>query len=259
MKRSQRGTQADTVPDTGPGGGLGGTAVLNVLKDIRGLLEQGAGGGEGGSGLLDLIGKFTGKGKQTGGFVYKAPIQAFQQGGGVFKVPGNSTGDNHNMLLPQGSFVLNRNASEVLESGGMTPTPGPLEYQDGGMVPTKVESQEMIFGPKSFSSLIPILNDLVPRFQKGGVVEHLHGDPTRTKGYDKAGHGTEDNAHDHFAFSSKELRLQVEEMLASGQTQSGRTYEIGSTTGGKHADTSYHYSGQAFDIPWHQFGSGPIR
>ena len=89
------------------------------------------------------------------------------------------------MLLPQGSFVLNRNASRVLESAGMAPTPGPLEYQNGGMVPAKVESQEMIFGPNSFSSLIPFLNDLVPRFQKGGAVETSHADTG--KGYQPAG------------------------------------------------------------------------
>ena len=102
-----------------------------------------------------------------------------------------------------------------------------------------------------------MLNSLVPRFQVGGVVEHLHGDPTR-KGYDKHGHGLESNAHDHYAFSSKDLRIQVQQRLASGQTASGRSYQIGSTTGGKHAPNSYHYSGQAFDIPWSQFGSGAI-
>ena len=60
--------QADTVPDTdtGPAGGLGGTAVLNVLKDIRDLLEEGAGDGEGKGNILDLLSKFAGKGKQEG-------------------------------------------------------------------------------------------------------------------------------------------------------------------------------------------------
>ena len=91
----------------------------------------------------------------------------------------------------------------------------------------------------------------------GGIVEHLHGDPGRS-GYDYGGHGRESNAHDHFAFASKDLRLAVQRDLASGKGPSGRKWQIGSTTGGKHAPNSYHYVGQAFDVPWSQFGSGPI-
>lgn len=261
--------EADTEPAP-PARGSGGAdnfKVVTVLEEIKEILEE-QGSEEGEGGLPDWLNKFNpfkgGAGpqlQQTGGFIYPSPTQAFQNGGGVFKVPGNSTGDNHNMLLPQGSFVLNRNASKALmaQSGGIIPPPmAPMGYQEGSMVPVKTESQEMVFGPGSFSSLIPILNQVIPRFQAGGIVEHLHGDPTRKKGYDKGGHGLESNAHDHFAFSSKELRLQVQEMLAAGQTQSGRAYQIGSTTGGKHSDNSYHYSGQAFDIPWSQFGSGPL-
>ena len=92
--------------------------------------------------------------------------------------------------------------------------------------------------------------------QNGGIVEHLHGEPGRT-GY-RADHGTVKNAHDHFAFSSKNLRISVQKALAAGEGPSGRKYTIGSTTGGKHADTSHHYAGTAFDIPWSQFGSGAI-
>ena len=54
--------------------------------------------------------------KQEGGFVYNSPIKKFQKGGGVYTVPGNSTGDKHPMLLPAGSFVLNRNASQFIDS-----------------------------------------------------------------------------------------------------------------------------------------------
>ena len=131
------------------------------------------------------------------------------------------------------------------------------KFQDGGMVPTLLEPGEKVFKPGQWDQNVSMLNSLVPRFQVGGVVEHLHGDPTR-KGYDKHGHGLVSNAHDHYAFSSKDLRIQVQQKLASGQTASGRSYQIGSTTGGKHATNSYHYSGQAFDIPWSQFGSGAI-
>jgi len=92
--------------------------------------------------------------------------------------------------------------------------------------------------------------------QNGGIVEHLHGEPGRT-GY-RADHGTVKNAHDHFAFSSKNLRISVQKALAAGEGPSGRKYTIGSTTRGEHVDTSHHYAGTAFDIPWSQFGSGAI-
>jgi len=97
---------------------------------------------------------------------------------------------------------------------------------------------------------------LIPAMQGGGVVEHLHGEPGRS-GY-REDHGTESQAHDHYAFSSESLRKKVQQALAAGEGPSGRKYQVGSTTGGKHANTSYHYSGQAFDIPWSQFGSGAI-
>ncbi len=93
-------------------------------------------------------------------------------------------------------------------------------------------------------------------FSAGGLIEHLHGDPIR-KGYDHS-HGTEGNAHDHMAFSSPELMRKVRDALSSGNTASGRSYQIGSQNDGKHAVGSYHYKDQAFDIPWSQFGSGKI-
>jgi len=146
------------------------------------------------------------------------------------------------MLLPQGSFVLNKMAS--------------MHFQTGGMVPTLLEPGEKVFMPGDWDDTISTLNQMIPRFQTGGVVEHLHGDPHRA-GYDHGGHSGV-NAHDHFAFSSAELRKKVQAALAAGEGPSGRQWEIGSTTGGDHAVNSYHYSGQAFDIPWSQFGSGAI-
>jgi len=92
--------------------------------------------------------------------------------------------------------------------------------------------------------------------QGGGIVEHLHGEPGR-RGY-RADHGGS-NAHDHYAFSSENLRISVQNALAAGEGPSGRKYKIGSTNEGTHADTSYHYAGKAFDIPWSQFGSGAIN
>ncbi len=86
----------------------------------------------------------------------------------------------------------------------------------------------------------------------GKIVEHLHGDPGRA-GYDRRGHGTEANAHDHFAFDSEATTKKVME----GLKKLGYTItEFGVKSG--HATNSLHYSNRAFDVPWSQFGSGPI-
>ncbi len=186
-----------------------------------------------------------------GGMVYQSPAKALANGGGVgpFQVPGIMTGDKHPMMLPTGSFVLNRRASEYLQSGGYAGVPAPLGYQEGGMTPVVTESKELIFPPSAYTPFLEGLNKSIPRFQSGGIVEHIHGDPSR-KGFDLAGHGTESNAHDHFAFESRKIRDMVEsELIKKG-------YEIGSKD--RPGDPGYHGSGQALDIPWHQFGSGKI-
>lgn len=86
----------------------------------------------------------------------------------------------------------------------------------------------------------------------GKIVEHYHGDPSRP-GYDYKGHGTQSNAHDHFGFDSE----QTARMVMAGLRQLGYTItEFGVRSG--HTDGSLHYSNKAFDVPWAQFGSGPI-
>ena len=86
----------------------------------------------------------------------------------------------------------------------------------------------------------------------GKVVQHLHGDPGRV-GYDKAGHGTEQNAHDHFAFDSEATTRKV----MDGLKKLGYVVtEFGVKSG--HSDGSLHYQNRAFDVPWSQFGSGAI-
>ena len=167
-----------------------------------------------------------------------------RRSGGPITVPGTGSGDKVFSMLPAGSFVLNRNASKFLQSGGMV------------NVPTMLEPGELVFNPGTWSKGIESLNNFIPRFQQGGVIEHLHGDPQRG-GFDEGGHGLVSNAHDHFAFSSPELRQQVQERLANGETQSGRKYQIGSVLR-PHDHGSHHSTGSAFDIPWSQFGSGEI-
>ena len=154
---------------------LGGLA--SSMAGIRSLLRNNFNKSEGG--VLDILGNIvksflpgSAKGKQEGGFIYNSPIQAFKNGGNVYTVPGSSTGDNHPMLLPAGSFVLNRNASKYLDSITSTNniTNMPFGFETGGMVPTVVESKEKIFAPGKWDGLIPILNSVIPRFQNGGFV-----------------------------------------------------------------------------------------
>jgi hypothetical protein len=86
----------------------------------------------------------------------------------------------------------------------------------------------------------------------GKVVQHFHGDPGRA-GYDLRGHGTQSNAHDHFAFDSEATTRKVME----GLKQLGYVVtEFGVKSG--HSNGSLHYENRAFDVPWSQFGSGPI-
>jgi hypothetical protein len=89
----------------------------------------------------------------------------------------------------------------------------------------------------------------------GRVVAHLHGDPGRP-GYDPAGHGGQANAHDHYRFDSAATARRV----ASELSKLGYTItELkGVTSVSRHSADGGHYDGTAFDVPWAQFGSGPI-
>jgi hypothetical protein len=73
-----------------------------------------------------------------------------------------------------------------------------------------------------------------------GVIEYLTGDKG-SPGY-RADHGGS-NYHEHIAFASRKIRDDVISMLRRNGIA------IGSTDGGRHAPGSYHYRGQAVDIP----------
>ena len=100
------------------------------------------------------------------------PRQQLQVGGqvGAFTVPGSGSGDQFPIDLPEGSFVLNRTASNALRQG----------LQRGGktnMVPTLLEPGERVFLPGQWEGTgIAQLNQAVSRFQTGGVVEADHPD-----------------------------------------------------------------------------------
>jgi hypothetical protein len=82
------------------------------------------------------------------------------------------------------------------------------------------------------------------------AIEYVTGDETH-KGY-AADHGG-GNYHDHVAFKDEKTRKAAQEYLKK------MGWEIGSTTGGKHASNSYHYSGQAFDIPMYRPSKGGVQ
>ena len=106
---------------------------------------------------------------QQGGFVQK-----LQNGG--FVVPGHGHGDQFYTRVPQGSFVLNRNAVAAGRAMGM--------FQEGGaptMQDVVLEPGEMVFSPGQWENKgIEKLNKDFKRFQSGGHVsiatEHIKKD-----------------------------------------------------------------------------------
>jgi len=74
----------------------------------------------------------------------------------------------------------------------------------------------------------------------GQVIEYLTGDRSHSR-YDPSHGGS--NYHEHLAFGSKAERDGAMQLLKS------KGIQIGSVNGGNHAEKSFHYSDQAFDVP----------
>ena len=74
----------------------------------------------------------------------------------------------------------------------------------------------------------------------GNVIEYLTGD--RSHGGYRADHGGS-NYHEHIAFDSPETTKAAIDLLESNNIF------VGSRNDGEHADDSYHYVNQAFDVP----------
>ena len=95
--------------------------------------------------------------------------------------------------------------------------------------------------PVTFSTSTPQAPP--PPAGKGGkIIEYLTGDRTH-KRY-RADHAA-GNYHDHVAFDSQKTRDAAIKWLR------GKGWVVGSIDTGKHAEGSYHYSNQAFDIPFY--------
>ena len=87
----------------------------------------------------------------------------------------------------------------------------------------------------------------------GSIVEYITGDPNTTFGkFDRAGHGTTSNYHDHIAFKDRDTAIKAYKFF---QSKGIRVTEFkGYGPVGDHALGSYHYDGLAFDIPGSQWG-----
>jgi hypothetical protein len=126
-------------------------------------------------------------------------------------------------------FAYANKAYAALQKGGPTPQPTPA--------PTQVYTSNK---PQNKGNLLS---------------EYITGDPNTPLGrYDKSGHGTTRNYHDHLAFKDKETTLNAYNFFKS---KGFKVTELNVSSG--HANGSLHYSGRAFDIPGSQWGgSGAI-
>ncbi|QBP06003.1 membrane-bound lytic murein transglycosylase D precursor [Synechococcus phage S-B68] len=138
----------------------------NMEKQLLDLQEQQTQGAKNDKAIADLETNIKIKRQQIDN-IYKAdnnvsrPTVQKKQVGGPITVPGVGDGDKVPMMLPQGSFVLNKVASQ-------------FAFQTGGMVPTLLEPGEKVFMPGQWDQSISMLNSAIPRFQTGGVVAASH-------------------------------------------------------------------------------------
>ena len=104
-------------------------------------------------------------------------------------------------------------------------------------------SNETVDSKKVFEQKGGSANDnLKDANSTGGIVEYITGD--RSHSNYREDHGGA-NYHEHLAFSSTALRDKAMSLLQN------KGYTIGSINDGQHAKGSYHYTDQAFDIPFY--------
>ena len=92
----------------------------------------------------------------------------------------------------------------------------------------------------------------------GSIAQYITGDPNTPFGtFDRAGHGTTSNYHDHIGFKDRGTAERAFNFFRSKGIQVTEFKGYGPVGG--HATGSLHYSGLAFDVPGAQWGgSGPI-
>lgn len=80
-----------------------------------------------------------------------------------------------------------------------------------------------------------------------GVLEYITGDPNTPVGrFDRAGHGSTGNYHDHIAFATLQDKENAKAALRAAGIQIGSEYRSG--------DPGYHGKNLAIDVPGHQWG-----
>lgn len=140
--------------------------------------------------------------------------------------------NNQNMATMQGAY-------QAVYRGN--PNATTLDAKDRERIASRGANAQRFYSQMQSGELTGSARQPAPG-QGGKVVEYLTGDKT-SSGY-RADHDG-GNYHDHIAFDSKETRDAAAEWLKK------KGWKIGSMNDGRHADGSYHYSDQAFDIPFY--------
>jgi len=117
------------------------------------------------------------------------------------------------------------------------------QYAKGNAATVSLTEFNTVLTGSKNQTQIPQAPPPPPSSVKGGkIIEYLTGDRTH-KRY-RADHAA-GNYHDHVAFDSKQTRDAAIKWLR------GKGWVVGSINTGKHTEGSYHYSDQAFDIPFY--------
>ncbi|AEC53008.1 hypothetical cyanophage protein [Synechococcus phage S-CRM01] len=169
------------------------------------------------------------------GLLQELGVQKKQRGGPI-TVPGTGSGDKIPMMLPPGSFVMNRNASAMLQSGGL--------------VPTLLEPGEKVFAPGDVSPMHHMLNSMIPRFQTGGEVtkQNTAKETVVTKGKDKASSGGGLPAVVAAGIELIKKGFTVGEHKNFIKGPPSKYSPEGKGRVGGHSPNSLHYSGRAIDV-----------
>lgn len=137
-------------------------------------------------------------------------------------IPGNTNidGDRVHVLAEPGEYMLNKNA--VAAVGG----------------PKELDKLNF----KQFPRFAQWGGNVLRMATGGTVIEYITGDKSHPAYAADHGGG---NYHDHLAFKSRAERDAAIKYLE------GKGWYVGSRNDGRHATNSYHYSNQAFDIPFY--------
>ncbi len=157
-----------------------------------------------------------------------------QLGGAI--VPGSGSGDTFPAVLPEGSFVMNRNAMAGFQNGG---------------IPAMLEPGEGVFGPGEWNAGHMLMNSAIPRFQSGGVA-HSQGSYDTGPGWQPEGATDRDGRPVIF---SKEAATAFAKMMKASYGHINTSRDMASSTrsvaknnsvGGD--QNSHHLHGEATDI-----------